>query len=411
MAAPAGPARPRPTGSRWAKKSWRSRAPIWGYPPPNFGSIPQAYAVLSQAAAAGAQRRAAWQTLLSGYAAAYPELAAEFERTLHGELPSDWRNAPMPAFEKPVATRVASGQVLNAFATVAPELLGGSADLTGSNKTDLKGVADIQKGAFDGRYLRFGVREHGMGAIMNGMALHGGVIPYGGTFLVFSDYMRPSIRLAALMRQRVIYVFTHDSIGLGEDGPTHQPVEHLAALRTIPNLVVFRPADAWETAVGWQVAIARRDGPTALALTRQNLPVLERDATAGAAQGGYVLADADNPQVILLGSGSEVHIALAAQQLLAAQGIAARVVSMPSWELFEQQSPAYKAAVLPPDLTARVAIEAGVSFGWERYVGAAGLTLAIDRFGASAPYERIYAELGLTPEALAAAALKLVEGE
>lgn len=379
-----------------------------GLPQEPFWVDPHAYEVLGTAGSKGAHRHEAWRDLLDEYAAKYPELAAEFKRVMAGELPPDWQETPMPEFGSPMATRAASGQVLNAFAAAVPELLGGSADLTGSNKTDLKGVADVQKGAFDGRYLRFGVREHGMGAMMNGMSLHGGIIPYGGTFLVFSDYMRPPIRLAALMKQGVIYVFTHDSIGLGEDGPTHQPIEHLAALRAIPNLVVLRPADAWETAVAWQVAIGRREGPTALALTRQKLPLLDRAAAKGAAQGGYVLANADDPQVILMGSGSEVHIALAAQKLLAAQGVAARVVSMPSWELFKEQPEAYRHTVLPPGLTARVAIEAGVTLGWEQFVGSQGAIIGINHFGASAPYQRIYQEFGLTAEAMVLAALDLL---
>ncbi|MEZ4644575.1 MAG: transketolase [Chloroflexota bacterium] len=379
-----------------------------GLPQEPFWTDPQAYEILGTAGSLGAQKQQAWNDLFALYEVAYPEQAAEFKRVMRGELPPQWAETAMPEFAKPIATRNASGQVLNAFAEAIPELLGGSADLTGSNKTDLKGVADVQKGSFNGRYLRFGVREHGMGAIMNGMVLHGGIIPYGGTFLVFSDYMRPTIRLAALMRQGVIYVFTHDSIGLGEDGPTHQPIEHLAALRAIPGLVVLRPADAWETAVSWQIAIARRNGPTALALTRQNLPLLDRTLTAGTAQGAYVLADVAAPQVILLGSGSEVHIALEAQKLLAAQGVAARVVSMPSWELFEEQPQAYKDAVLPPAVTARVAIEAGISQGWARYVGSQGAVIALDHFGASGPYETLYREFGLTPEAMVAAALRVM---
>ncbi|MCB8921803.1 MAG: transketolase [Ardenticatenaceae bacterium] len=379
-----------------------------GLPQEKFWTDPRAYELLGTAGTLGAAKHHAWSDLLAQYEAAYPELAAEFKRMMHGELPQGWEAAAMPEFGKPIATRAASGQVLNAFARVVPELLGGSADLTGSNKTDLKGEADVQKGHWDGRYLRFGVREHGMGAIMNGMALHGGIIPYGGTFLVFSDYMRPAVRLAALMEQQVIYVFTHDSIGLGEDGPTHQPIEQLAALRAIPNLVVLRPADAWETAVAWQTAIARRNGPTALALTRQNLPVLDRAVAQGAAKGGYVLADAANPQVILLGSGSEVQIALDAQKLLAEKGVSARVVSMPSWELFDAQPQDYRDSVLPPTVTARVAIEAGVTLGWQRYVGSDGAVIGIDHFGASAPFERIYAEFGLTPQAMVAAALEMV---
>ncbi len=376
-----------------------------GLPQEPFWVDPRAHEALGTAGSHGARKREEWLEMLDAYASAYPDLAAEFWRVMAGELPAGWQETPLPAFGSAIATRAASGMVLNALATAVPELLGGSADLTGSNNTDLKGAADVQKGAFNGRYLRFGVREHGMGAIMNGLSLHGGVIPYGGTFLVFADYMRPAIRLAALMNQGVIYVFTHDSIGLGEDGPTHQPIEHLASLRAIPNLYVFRPADAWETAVGWRVALARRSGPTALALTRQKLPLLDREATQGAAQGGYVLADVDNPRAILIASGSEVHIALGAQKLLAEKGVAARVVSLPCWELFQAQPQAYRDAVLPPAITNRVAIEAGVTLGWQQFVGAQGKIIGINHFGASAPYERIYQEFGLTAEAVATAVL------
>jgi len=289
--------------------------------------------------------------------------------------------------------------------------LGGSADLTGSNKTDLKGEASLAAGDFSGRYIHFGIREHGMAAMLNGMFLHGGIRPYGGTFLVFSDYLRPSVRLAALMGLPVIYVFTHDSIGLGEDGPTHQPIEQLVALRAIPNLTVIRPAEATETAVAWQVALENKLGPTALALTRQGLPTLDRSQfapAAGVANGAYVLKDTNSPQVILMGSGSEVQIALDAQAILADRGIRARVVSMPSWELFERQSVEYRTSVLPSEITARVAVEAGVSLGWERYVGTAGKTIGLDRFGASAPYQTIYQKLGLTAEAMVSAATALL---
>ncbi len=379
-----------------------------GLPQEPFWVDLHAYEALGTAGSKGAQKHEDWNVLLDAYGVAHPELAAEFKRVMAGELPRNWEKTPMPEFGSAIATRAASGQVLNALATAVPELLGGSADLTGSNKTDLQGATDVQRGAFDGRYLRFGVREHGMGAIMNGMSLHGGIISYGGTFLVFSDYMRPTIRLAALMGQGVIYVFTHDSIGLGEDGPTHQPIEHLAALRAIPNLVVLRPADAWETAVAWKVALARRNGPTALALTRQKLPLLSPKAAQGTVLGGYILAHTDNPQVILMGSGSEVHIALAAQKLLAEQKVSATVVSMPSWELFKRQSQAYRDIVLPPTITARVAIEAGVTLGWEQFVGSQGAVIGINHFGASAPYQRIYQEFGLTPEAMAATALELL---
>jgi transketolase len=380
-----------------------------GLPQEPFWRHPAAYELLGAAAKAGADEHSLWRDMLAGYAAQYPELADEFMRTMRGDLPEGWDDFQVE-YTAADATRNTAHKALNELAKRVPELLGGSADLTGSNKTDLKGAGDVQKGQFDGRYLRFGVREHGMGAILNGLALHGGVIPYGGTFLVFADYMRPTIRLAALMKLRVIYVFTHDSIGLGEDGPTHQPIEHLAALRAIPNLTVIRPADGYESAVAWKTAVGHRTGPTALALTRQKLPLLTAEAAEGLKNGAYVLADADNPEVILMGSGSEVSIALEAQKLLAEQGVAARVVSFPSWELFEAMPQAYRDSVLPPAITARVVIEAGIGQGWERYVGQRGKIISLEHFGASAPYETLYREFGLTPEAVVDAACSLVSG-
>jgi transketolase len=356
---------------------------------------------------------AEWQSLWGHYQEEYPELAETLEKMLRRQdLPADW-DTVLPKFEagKSLATRASSGTVLNALAAQIPSMLGGSGDLTGSNKTDLKGEGDITPTDFSGRYIRFGVREHGMAGIMNGMALHGGIRPYGGTFLVFSDYMRPSIRLAALSELPVIYVFTHDSIGLGEDGPTHQPVEHLMALRAIPNLTVIRPAEAGETAVAWRAALENEHGPTALVLTRQNLPTIDRQthgAADGVLRGAYVLSDADEPQVILMGTGSEVQLALEAQTLLANEGVQARVVSMPSWELFAAQTAEYRHSVLPPHIKARVSIEAGTRFGWERYIGDAGIAIGFDHFGASAPYETIYKEFGITAEAMAEAALSLL---
>jgi transketolase len=268
-----------------------------------------------------------------------------------------------------------------------------------------KGETHLEREDFSGRYIHFGIREHGMGGIMNGMVLHGGLRPYGGTFLVFSDYMKPAIRLAALMEQPVIYVFTHDSIGLGEDGPTHQPIEHLIGLRAIPNLVVFRPAEAGETAVGWQLALQRKDGPTALVLTRQNLPTLT--GTEEAARGGYILRDAENPAAILMGTGSEVHIALEAHSILAGEGIATRVVSLPSWEIFDQQSDSYRESVLPAAVQTRVSIEAAATLGWDRYLGSSGIAIGLDRFGESAPFEEIYQNLGLTAEAMVEAVKRI----
>jgi transketolase len=302
--------------------------------------------------------------------------------------------------------------VLNALAEKLPTLMGGSADLAPSNNTLIKSSFDFQKGSYGGRNIRFGVREHAMGSILSGMALHGGIRPYGGTFLVFADYCRPAIRLAALMKLPVTYVFTHDSVAVGEDGPTHQPVEHVAALRAIPGLIVIRPADATETAAAWRVAIKTVNAPVALILSRQSLPVLNRKKYPSAvalAKGAYILADADGtPDVILIGSGSEVQLCLAAQERLAKKGVAARVVSMPSWELFERASQNYRDKVLPPKITARVAVEAGISMGWERYAGSQGAVVGIDRFGASAPGDTIMEKYGMKASVVEAKAMALV---
>jgi transketolase len=363
-----------------------------------------------EARPAGEAMQAEWERRLAAYRAAHPADAAELERRLRGDLPAGWEEA-LPEFSAEsgaVASRAASGTVLNAIAPRLPELFGGSADLAGSNNTTIKNAGTFSPRDYAGRNVPFGVREHGMGSIMNGMALHGGVIPYGGTFLVFSDYMRPPIRLAALMHQRVIYVFTHDSIGLGEDGPTHQPVEQLTALRCIPNMTVIRPADAGETAEAWRVAVKHTSGPVALVLTRQKLGFIDRTkyaSAAGVARGAYVLADAPGgrPQVVLISSGSEVALVLQAQERLAAEGIRARAVSMPSQELFARQPAAYQDEVLPKGVR-RVAIEAAHPMSWYRWVGADGAVVGIERFGASAPYTRIYEELGLTVDKLVAAA-------
>jgi transketolase len=359
-------------------------------------------------AARGAARQAAWEEQFARYAEAYPEEAAALRQAMSGTLPPGW-DADLNFAWTPgqaLATRAASGQVLQALASRLPMLIGGSADLTPSNNTRPQGVSALTPDDFRGRYIHFGVREHGMGAILNGMALHGGVRPYGGTFLVFSDYMRPAIRLAAMMHLPVIFVFTHDSIGVGEDGPTHQPIEHLTALRAIPNLYVFRPADATETAVAWRVALTRRDGPTALILTRQPVPVLE-PKTDGADRGAYILVEAPgegDPDVILMASGSEVHLAVAAARELAAEGVRPRVVSMPCWELFAAQPASYRQHVLPPSIRARVAVEAGATLAWGRYVGLDGAVVGLDRFGASAPAKVLYEQLGLTVAAVVAAA-------
>lgn len=348
---------------------------------------------------------AVWDKLFADYADAYPELAAEFKRVNAGELPENWHDA-LPVFEagSKIATRNASGNVLKKLIPVIPEMLGGSADLTGSVKTWTPEMVDITRDSYGGRYLRYGVREHGMGAIMNGLSLHGGNRPYAGTFLVFSDYMKGAIRLSAIMNQPVIYILTHDSIGLGEDGPTHQPIEHLAALRATPNVWVIRPADANETSVAWQIAMERKDGPTCLVLTRQNLPTVEQD-TSSALQGGYVLNDAENAEAILLATGSEVEIIIEAQKLLAEQGISARVVSLPCWELFDQQTDSYKTAVLPSHITNRVAIEAASTMGWAKYTGTNGTVIGLDHFGGSAPYQELYEKFGLTAQAVVDAVL------
>lgn len=347
----------------------------------------------------GLKKHASWNGMINRYRKEYPEMAFEWERYVHGELTPDWQESlPIFSAEKPEATRVASGKVLDAIAGRLPTLVGGSADLTGSNNTLPKDAQVISRGNIAGSYIHYGVREHGMGAILSGLALHG-LRPYGGTFLIFSDYMRPTIRLAAMMQIPVVYVFTHDSIGLGEDGPTHQPIEQLTALRAIPNLIVIRPADANETAMAWKVALERRNGPTALILTRQNLPLLT-SPNNDLERGAYILTEPPDkkPDVILIGTGSEVSIAYAAAELLTAQGRKVRVVSMPSWELFDRQTEEYKSSVLFPGIP-RIGIEAGVTIAWNRYVpGDAGYTIGLDRFGASAPYKILYQEFGLTAE-------------
>ena len=362
----------------------------------------------------GKKAEAAWQKRYAAYAKKQPELAKEWEAAITGKLPLRW-DAKIPTFKesKPIATRAASGQVLNALAEKIPTLMGGSADLAPSNNTLIKSSFDFQKGSYAGRNIRFGVREHAMGAILSGMALHKGVRPYGGTFLVFADYCRPAIRLAALMKLPVIYVFTHDSVAVGEDGPTHQPVEHFAALRAIPGLMVIRPADATETAAAWRLAMRTVNAPMALILSRQNLPVLDRSRYPSATmlqKGGYVLSDSEGtPDVILIGTGSEVSLCLEAQALLAKKNVAARVVSMPSWELYEKTTQRYKDTVLPPQVTARVAVEAGISMGWERYVGNSGAVIGINRFGASAPGALVLKKYGIKASAIVSKAMQLTK--
>lgn len=361
----------------------------------------------------GPRLEAEWDELVEKYEEKHPELGQQWRSMMKGELPADWeKHLPNFADAKPVATRVASGEVINALAPHLPMLIGGSADLGVSNNTDIKGGGDFEAGSYDGRIIHFGVREHAMGATLTGISLNGGLIPYGGTFMTFSDYMRPAIRLAALSEVQVIYVFTHDSIGLGEDGPTHQPIEHLAALRAIPHLFVVRPADSAEVGEAWRLAILRRNAPTALALTRQKVMIIDRtryNSAEGLRRGGYILAEAEGtgsasnevaetPRIILIATGSEVGLALEAREKLQADGVATRVVSLPCWELFEEQTQDYRNEVLPPAVTARLGIEAGVRQGWDRYVGAQGDVVCLDRFGASAPGEVAMRELGFNVE-------------
>lgn len=370
-----------------------------------------------KALARGKEAEQAWQAKFSAYKKAHPELAAQFQRVMAGELPADWdKDIPVfPADAKGTATRVAGGKVLNAIAGRMPELIGGSADLAPSTKTLITKEKDFSPQDRLSRNLRFGVREHGMGSVCNGIALHGGLRPYGATFLVFSDYMRPAIRLAAITELPVIYVFTHDSIGLGEDGPTHQPVEHYAALRAIPHLIFIRPCDANETAEAWRFAIQHQHGPVALALTRQDLPVLDRSrcsSASGLHNGAYILWESKvgKPQIILIASGSEVWPTWQAAQQLNQEGFAVRVVSMPSWELFEAQSQNYKDEVLPPAVKARLAVESGIAQGWHKYTGEQGATVTIDnRYGASAPVAEVMKAYGFTPENIAAKARALLQ--
>jgi len=383
---------------------------------PRFYIPDAALTFFRQAQVRGAQLELEWQQEMAAYAADYPDLAAELQRRLAGELPAGWE-AVLPVFPadpKGMATRASSGKVLNALAEVLPEVLGGSADLAPSTNTWMNAYPAFSAGERAGRNLHFGVREHGMGAVVNGMAYHGGVIPFGATFMVFSDYMRPPLRIAALSHLGSIWVFTHDSIGVGEDGPTHQPVEHLAALRAIPNLITLRPADANEVREAWRIAIENRRRPTALVLTRQNLPTLDRTAYApaeGVRRGAYVLADLGQgrPQLLLMASGSEVSLIVEAGKRLAERGLAVRLVSFPSWELFAEQELAYQTAVLPPDLRRRVAVEAGVTQGWQRWVGLEGRIVGLDRFGASAPAAVIFEQLGFSAAHVEAVALELLK--
>ena len=359
------------------------------------------------AATRGAQLEADWKKKWNAYRAAHPDLTAELERRIAGRLPDGWDSA-LPVFgpKDAQATRAASGKVLNAIAATLPELIGGSADLTGSNNTEIKNGGVFAAGSRSGRNFHFGIREHAMGAALNGIALHRGFIPFGGTFLIFSDYMRPSIRLAALTHLKPIYVFTHDSIGLGEDGPTHQPIEQLAALRAISNMTVIRPADATEVAEAWRAAIMHQNGPVALVLTRQKVAVVDRTkyaAAAGLHKGGYVLADSKDPEIVLMATGSEVELILGAYEKLKADGRRPRAVSMPCLEYFGKQSQDYRDSVLPPGVP-RIAVEAAAPQSWYRWIGDDGVIMGIERFGASAPYQRIYQEFGLTVDGVVAEA-------
>jgi len=355
----------------------------------------------------GRERELDWKMKLEAYGRLHPALGAELTRRIAGKLPEDWA-AVLPVFPadpKGLATRASSGKIINALAPILPELIGGSADLAPSNNTKIDGAPDFQKDSPDGRNFHFGVREHAMGAVLNGMTLFGGVIPYGGTFLIFSDYMKPAIRIAAISHIPSIFIFTHDSVGLGEDGPTHQPIEQLAALRATPNLVVIRPADANEVREAWKVAISRRNGPTALALTRQAVPTYESRVDETVSKGAYVLRDFGEPEIILMASGSEVGLIMGAAQKMHEEGKGVRVVSFPSWELFEMQDESYKESVLPINIKARLAVEAGASLGWERY---AGSVIGIDHYGASAPYKVIFENFGFTVENVVTKAKELL---
>jgi transketolase len=396
-----------------AEEVRRTKA-IMGWPEEPFTVAPEALEHWRQAIERGARLEGEWRDRLAAFAAAHPEAAEELGRWLAGTLPEGWTRT-LPSVEPangPLATRQASGLALQAIAAAVPNLVGGSADLGGSTGTTLK-----QGGSFGpegvGRTFHWGVREHGMAACLNGIAAHGGLRPFGSTFLVFSDYMKPAIRLAAIMRLPVIYIGTHDSIGVGEDGPTHQPIEHLAMLRAIPNVVVLRPGDAAETIEAWRMALERTDGPTMLVLTRQKLPVLDRavvGSAAGTARGAYVLLDppGGTPQTIIIATGSEIHVALAAAKLLQADRVRVRVVSMPSWELFAAQPEAYRNEVLPPGVRARLGIEAAAGFGWQRWITDDGAMLAMEGFGASAPGDRLFEEFKFTPERAAAIVRQLL---
>ncbi len=381
----------------------------WPYETP-FHIPQEALDTFRKCVETGEKAEAKWKDNFTAYSKDFSDLSNQLTNALNGTLPDDLGKC-LPDFSEAIATRAASGKSLNALSEKIPTLIGGSADLTPSNKTNIDSSTQFQNDAYDGRNIKFGVREHAMGGILSGMFLHGGVRPYGGTFLVFADYMRPSIRVACLMKLPVIYVFTHDSIAVGEDGPTHQPVEHLASLRAIPGLNVLRPADAKETGDAWIQAIQTTDKPTALILSRQKLPILDKgSASDNLKSGAYVLEDTDGtPDMILIATGSEVHITVEAKKILAKKGVKARVVNMPSWELYEQKPQAYKDSILLPDVTRRLAVEAGISMGWERYVGTQGSIICVNGFGASAPGGTVLKKFGFTAENIVQKALAILK--
>ncbi len=394
----------------------RAAKRFYGWPEDAHFLVPdQVLEYTREAIGRGESFEAEWRARFDTYAASFPDLARQFAAEQSDQLPDGWADR-IPSFKQqdgPMATRIASSKVMNAIAQVVPNFLGGSADLAPSTETNLSGMGDFERDSYGGRNFHFGIREHAMGAALNGMVLHGGLRPFGATFFIFSDYMRPPVRLAALMEIRPIYVWTHDSVGLGEDGPTHQPIEQLASLRAMPHMTIMRPADANETAICWRLAMEHEGGPVGLALTRQKIPIFDAEATTGARNGGYILVRESraNPDLILIGTGSEVSLCMEAAKLLEQQGVATRVVSLPCWSVFERQTQKYRDEVLPPAVTARVSVEAAATFGWQRYIGDRGLAIGIDHFGASAPAEVIFREFGFTPERVAERALGLLKKE
>lgn len=401
-------------GSPLGEDEIRAAKRFYGWPEDAHFLVPdQALEHTREAIERGESFEAQWRALFDTYAASFPDLARQFAAEQGDQLPDGWAER-IPSFkveDGPMATRIASSKVMNAIAQGVPNFLGGAADLAPSTETNLSGMGDFERDSYGGRNFHFGIREHAMGAALNGMVLHGGLRPFGATFFIFSDYMRPAVRLAALMEIRPIYVWTHDSVGLGEDGPTHQPVEQLASLRAMPHMTIMRPADANETAICWRLAMEHEGGPVGLALTRQKIPIFDAEATKGARNGGYILVRESRatPDLILIGTGSEVWVCVDAAKSLEQQGIATRVVSLPCWSIFERQTQAYRDEVLPPAVTARVSVEAAATFGWLRYIGERGVAIGIDHFGASAPAEILFREFGFTPERVAQRALGLLK--